>query len=79
MLKCNKTGWAVAWGKRTFIIDTMGSMTSCPAAPPIFERKRDAQMFMDIKIDQFKRRGFLNHKDLENIKLVKVKLSVEVI
>jgi hypothetical protein len=77
MLKCNKKGWSVAWGNRNFLIDTLGIMTVYSACPPIFERKRDAQMFMDIKIDQFKKHGWLNEKDLENIRLVRVKLSVE--
>ena len=79
MLKCRKTGWAVAWGKRNFILDTAGSVSFYPASPPIFERKREAQMFMEIKIDQYKKTGWISEKEIKKIKLVKVKLSVDLV
>ena len=77
MLKSNIIGWSVSWGKRNFIQSQIENAHVYPNNPPVFKRKKDAQFFADVKIAAWKNTGWFTDKDAENVKIVKVKSSVE--
>lgn len=79
MLKHSGTGWTVAWGKRIFFTARPEYAHVDAINPPVFKRKQDAQFFADVKIDRWKKAGWFSEKDAQNVKLVKVKSSVELI
>jgi hypothetical protein len=79
MLNCRKTGWAVAWGKRHFVHAHVENSHVFPYSPPIFQRKQDAQFFLDLTLESYKRTGWFREKDADKMKLVRVKFSVDLV
>ena len=79
MLQCRKTGWAVAWGKRNFVHASVDNSHVFPYSPPIFQRKQDAQFFLELTIESYKRTGWFKDEDAKRMKLVRVRFTVDLI